>query len=149
MARVKGLAEVQRFIRGLPADLERTVLPGAARAAAKVVAGEAMERANAEEVREGIVVGRAKSESGRVVVKVSVKPGWARSLGIWAEYGTDPHFISVDDSQRQGMSVNKINQTEKMGSLVINGHFVGKTVHHPGAVAHPFLRPALDRKSVV
>ena len=29
---------------------------------------------------------------------------------------------------------------------MINGHFVGTAVHHPGARPHPFLRPALDTK---
>ena len=65
---------------------------------------------------------------------------------IQKETGTAPHFIRVDDSQRRGMGINRINKSVKEGSLVINGKFVGATVHHPGARPHPFLRPALDMK---
>jgi len=68
------------------------------------------------------------------------------NLPLWLEYGTAPHLISVDDSQRQGLSVRRVNDRVNAGSLVINGNFVGTTVHHPGARPHPFMRPALDTK---
>jgi hypothetical protein len=145
MATVKGRAEVRSFIARLPAEIETKVLRGAARAGGKVVLEEAKDRANSEEVKEGLVM-KTRREVGRVIVKVTVKGGWARSLANWAEYGTAPHFITVDDSQRRGMSVKRVNDQEKKGSLIIGGHFVGRTVHHPGARAHPFLRPALDVK---
>lgn len=68
------------------------------------------------------------------------------NLPLWLEYGTDAHFITVDDSQRGGMSVRKINDGRKAGTLAIGGEPVGATVWHPGAKAHPFLRPSLDVK---
>jgi hypothetical protein len=85
-------------------------------------------------------------------VTVTVKPGWGRSLGFWQEYGTDPHFISVDPAISGGRTAGRVNrltkdgQTDVAATLVINGKPVGKTVHHPGAAAQPFLRPALDIK---
>jgi hypothetical protein len=145
MPTVRGRAEVASYIRRIPADLEKKVLRGAARAAANIVAEEAKTRSISHEVSSAIIT-RSRHEPGRVVVKITVRPGWAYSVGNWLEWGTSPHFITVDDSQREGRSVGKINELAKEGSLVINGKFVGKTVHHPGAQPHPFLRPALDVK---
>jgi len=142
MPSVKGQAEVERFIAGLPAQIEAKLLRGAARAGGKVLLDETKSRSPAAEVTEALTL-RTNSEPGRIVVKVSVKGHWPRSLAIWAEYGTDPHFITVDDSQRDGKSVRRINETGG-GSLRIGGKFVGKTVHHPGAKANPFMRPSLD-----
>lgn len=145
MASLKGLSDVQRHIRQLPAKVEKKVLRGAARAAGKVVMDEAGARVTSEEVREGLTM-NTQSEPGRVVVKITVKSGWARSVANWLEYGTDPHFISVSDADRQGMSVRRVNERTKAGTLVIGGQPVGGTVHHPGARPHPFLRVSLDLK---
>lgn len=145
MATVKGLSDVKRFIANLPGQLESKVLRGAARAAANVVADEARIRSISDEVTKAIKVS-ASSKGGRITAKVQVK-GPGAYIAPWLEYGTAPHFISVDDSQRQGMSVNRINTLRKEGkSLVIGGKFVGDTVFHPGASAHPFLRVSLDTK---
>ena len=88
--------------------------------------------------------------SEQVKVFIAPKPGWPLSVATWLEYGTDPHFISVDDSQRQGRSVARINRLAKEPdsnhSLVIGGQFVGTTVFHPGARPEPAFRPALDTK---
>src|SRR3546814_8055374 len=96
-----------------------------------------------------VVSSDRKREDGLIIAKMQVK-GPGSYIAPWLEYGTDPHFISVDDSQRDGMSVRKVNQKVTAaggdGSLVINGHFVGTTVFHPGARPPPFLRPALDIK---
>ncbi len=139
-----GSSEVRRFIAQLPADLEAKVLRGAARAGATIIADEAKARTNSHEVAEAIKVA-TKREGDQMIGKVQVK-GPGAYLAPWEEYGTDPHFISVDPSQRGGMSVRRINDKTKEGSLVIGGQFVGATVHHPGAGAHPFLRPSLDSK---
>lgn len=145
MPTVRGREDVKRFIAQIPQALEKKVLRGAAKAAAAIVADEAKERSISEIVSDAVLT-RTKAEDGRIVVKISVKGQWPRSVGIWLEYGTSPHFISVDESQRQGMSVGRINKLQKEGSLVIGGQFVGSTVYHPGARPHPFLRPALDIK---
>lgn len=144
MPTVRGKGEVKQFLAQLPNQIEDRVLRGAARAAANVVADEAKSRSISPEVTAAIKVA-TKREEGRIIAKVQVK-GPGAYIAPWLEYGTDPHFISVDDSQRGGMSVGKVNRSVKAGSLVIGGQFVGTTVHHPGARPHPFLRPALDVK---
>lgn len=143
MPTVRGKAEVRSFIAGIHGQAQ-SVLRGAARAAANVVADEARDRTRSSEVRGSIKVAVA-TEDSRVVAKVQTK-GPGAYIAPWEEYGTAPHFISVDESQRRGMGVKTINKRVKEGSLVINGKFVGTTVHHPGARPHPFLRPALDTK---
>jgi hypothetical protein len=145
MPSVKGRGSVERFIAGLPAQIEAKLLRGAARAGGKVLLDETKSSSPAAAVTEALTL-RTSSEPGRIKVKVSVKGQWPRSLAIWAEYGIDAHFISVDDSQREGMSVARFNETG--GSLRIGGNFVGKTVHHPGVDANPFMRPSLDRSEV-
>jgi hypothetical protein len=148
MPTVRGRADVSRYIAGVPGQM-KPVLRGAGRAAAKVVADEIKQTTPSEEVREAVRI-RSEADDQRVRVTIDVKPGWARSVGTWLEYGTSPHFISVDDSQRGGVSVGRINQRVKEHgghhSLVIGGNFVGTTVLHPGARPHPTFRPALDRK---
>lgn len=149
MATSRGKAEVLAFMNRIPAELEDRVLRGAARSAATVVADEAKERTQSSEIRGAIKVATRKEGRGRIVAKVQVK-GPGAYLAPWEEYGTAPHLISVDESQRRGMSIGRINRLAKEPdanhSLVIGGKFVGKTVMHPGARPHPFLRPALDLK---
>ena len=145
MAKAFGRAESSRYIQSIPAALEKKVLRGAAKAAAAVIADEVRDRTNSDVVRAGIIT-RTKTEIGRITVRVTVKKGWAYSLALWAEYGTSPHFISVDPSQRDGKSVRRINEQEKDGSLLIGNQFVGATVRHPGAQAVPLFRPSLDIK---
>ncbi|HEY0130116.1 MAG TPA: HK97 gp10 family phage protein [Allosphingosinicella sp.] len=149
MPTVRGKEAVKSFIGLIPAELEDKVFRGAARAAATVVATEAKARTHSSEVRGAIKVSVRRPEAGQVLALVQVK-GPGSYIAPWEEYGTAPHLISVDESQRGGMSIGRINRLAKdpdsNHSLVIGGKFVGKTVLHPGARAHPFLRPALDIK---
>ncbi len=142
MATSRGGAAVRRYIAQLPAELERTVLRGAARAGGKVLVDGAKERSISSDVDDAIVMKR-KSEPGRITVTITVEKGWARSVANWLEYGTDAHFISVAKEDRGGKSVARINSTDKR-SMIIGGKFVGDTVFHPGAKPHPFLRTTLD-----
>ncbi len=146
MVTVKGREAVQAFIANFPAEVEAKLLPGAARAGGKVIADEAKANAPSQEVEAAIRV-RTARETDRVTATVTISGQWPRSLAIWAEYGTDPHYITVDDSQRGGRSARKINDLAKGGVLVIGGQPVGKTVFHPGARKAPFMRPALDMKA--
>lgn len=145
MATSRGDSEVRQFIRQLPGQIERKLLRGAGRAGAKVIAEEAKDRCISSEVRSAIRT-RVTTDEARVTAHIQVR-GPGAYIAPWLEYGTSPHFISVDDSQRGGMSVKRINRDGAGGSLVINGQFVGDTVYHPGARPHPFLRPALDTKA--
>lgn len=148
MPKVTGREAVDAYMGALPGRIRR-VLRGAAKVAADVVATEVRARANSDEVRDGVVI-RSKQEHDRVVVRITVRPGWARTLGTWQEWGTSPHFISVDEGQREGRGIKRINQAVREadgdGSLVIGGQFVGKTVFHPGARPEPFMRVSLDLK---
>ncbi|NYT43107.1 HK97 gp10 family phage protein [Sphingomonas sp. R-74633] len=144
MAVVRGKAEVKRFLAQLPRELEEKVLRGAAKAAATVVAEEAKARVISAAVAGSIKVATSRQD-GRLIAKVQSK-GKGSYLAPWLEWGTDPHFISVAEDQREGRSIGRINKLHKAGSLVINGQFVGDTVFHPGARPHPFMRPALDTK---
>jgi len=139
MVTVRGQGDVRQFLASIPDQLEDKVLRGAARAGAKVIAEEAKARSISTEVSASIKV-RTRLEASRVVGLVQADMGRS-NLPLWLEYGTAPHFISVDDSQREGRSVRKVNEN---GSLLIGGKFVGDTVYHPGARPHPFMRPALD-----
>lgn len=146
MAKVTGRDAVKRYIASVPELFMAKVLPGAARAGAAVVADEAKDRCESPEVAADIVI-RTKRDGDKIRIKVTVKRGWSYSVGVWLEWGTAPHFISVDDRQRKGRSVRAINAKSKATqTLAINGQPIGATVLHPGARAHPFLRPALDLK---
>ncbi|WP_404711488.1 HK97 gp10 family phage protein [Sphingomonas sp. MMS24-J13] len=143
MATSRGRAEVSQFLKDAPSSIRR-ILIGAGRAGAKVIADEAKQRVTSDEVR-GSIKTTVKEEKGRIVAKVQTK-GKGAYIAPWLEHGTAPHFISVAADQRRGLSIGKVNERVKEGSLVIGGKFVGETVHHPGARPHPFLRPALDMK---
>jgi len=145
MAREIGREARKRFLLERMPAAALDVARRAGRAGGKVIADEARSNARSEEVREGVQV-RTKAIGPVIQVWITVKPGWAKSLAIWQEYGTAAHFITVDDSQREGMTPARINRLEKAGTLVINGKPVGATVHHPGARAFPFLRPAIDTR---
>jgi hypothetical protein len=147
MPTVRGRSEVKSFMAQVRTD-GTNMLRGAARAAAKVVADEAKVLSISREVSAAVKVA-TRVEDDRIVALVQVK-GPGAYIAPWLEYGTSAHFISVDESQRQGRSVGVINKSAKEAggnhSLVIGGKFVGTTVLHPGARPHPFLRPALDLK---
>lgn len=160
MASARGVAETQRFLAQLPGWLETKVLPGAARAGANVIAQEARDllgdrRADAGGGVRVLIANsvkvRVRKVEGGVKARVQME-GPGSYVGRWLEYGTAPHFISVDPELRRGRSARRINKLVADGddrlraTLMINGKPVGPTVYHPGARPVPFLRPALDRK---
>lgn len=148
MVRRRGRAEVDAFFDRTPKQL-MGILRGAGRAGGDVIATEAKVQSVSDEVDEAIIV-KSRVRDGIISVLVTIEEQWPKSLATWLEYGTSPHFISVDTSQARGRSVRRVNeQAREPGSspsLVIGGKFVGKTVFHPGARAHPLFRPALDLK---
>lgn len=148
MPTVKGREETRAFMARVPIALQTKVLRGAARAGATVIADEAKLLSISEEVAAAIKVA-TKREYDRIVAKIQVK-GPGAYIAPWLEYGTAPHFISVDDER--GMTAGRVNRLVKGGddglkaTLLINGRPVGKTVYHPGTQPQPFLLPALDHK---
>ncbi len=146
MVTVTGKAGVQAYMAGIPKRLEN-VLRGAARAGGIVFADKIKALTPSDEVRANL---RQKTtvQDERITCRIDVKPGYARSIAVWLEYGTSPHFISVDEGQRSGKSVRRVNTLTKendgIHSLVIGGNIVSGTVFHPGARPFPAFRPALD-----
>lgn len=123
---MSGMVDFTSFLATLPENMERNVLRGALRAGAEEYADGAREECTSDEVRASIKTS-SRAEPGLVTAKIQTK-GAGAYKAPWLEYGTDEHEITV-----QGDTV----------SLVIDGKFVGKTVHHPGARARPFMRPPL------
>lgn len=149
MVTVTGKADVKAYMSGIPARMQ-DILRGAARAGAKVFADEIKALTPSQEVRDDLRT-KTTAGDGRVLSRVDIKPGYGRSIGNWLEYGTSPHFIAVDKSQRAGKSVRRVNAlTNENGgnhALVIGGNLVSGTVFHPGARPFPAFRPALDTKA--
>lgn len=133
----------RQFLAGFPRDLEQNVLRGGMRVLASVIADGAREMCRDPEVAATIGVS-SRTEPGLVTSKVRLR-GKGAFKGVFLEWGTAMHIISVKDEVRDGKTVRRLNMELKRGSLVIGGKFVGASVIHPGARPYPFLRPALDR----
>lgn len=140
--------------------LAARVLPGAARAGANVIAQEAKHLLGSKRAEGGggtkvLIADSVKVRSKKPTSKITARvllDGPGAYVGRWLEYGTSPHFISVDPAYRNGMTARRTNTRIKggdaalHGTLMINGEAVGTTVFHPGASKAPFFRPALDLK---
>lgn len=151
-----------RNLEQLPALIAKHVLPGAARVGAKVIAQEAKTLLGSRSADAGkgskqrVLIAdsvkiRSRKRDGLIVARVLLE-GPGAYVGRWLEYGTSPHFISVDPAFAQGITARRVNKRIADGdgdlraTLTINGKPVGATVYHPGARKAPFLRPALDLK---
>ena len=131
--RVKGLADLNKFLQQLPTKIEQSVLRGALRAGANVVMAEAKaqlqeaESVDSGQLRDGLKVSTS-SRRGRVTAKVKAT-GKHAHIAPWLEYGTAAHKI-----------------TAKGKGMFFGGLFV-KGVQHPGSRPKPFMRPALDGRA--
>jgi len=132
--KVKGLADLNKFLQQLPAKVEQSVLRGALRAGANVVMAEAkaeLENAgsvDSGQLRDGLKVSTS-SRRGRVTAKVKAT-GKHAHIAPWLEYGTAAHKITA----------------KKGKGLFFGGLFV-KGVQHPGSRPKAFMRPALDGRA--
>jgi HK97 gp10 family phage protein len=134
--RTTGGKELAAFLNALPKNLRNNALKAALTAAAGVIRDEARlqvsDNTKTGTLRRGIKTGRPRVEQdGSASVRVRVT-GRHRHVAHWLEYGVLPHVISVRDGD---------------GNLKIGKNFVGKEVEHPGFIAKPFMRPALDSKA--
>jgi HK97 gp10 family phage protein len=145
---VTGLSELNKFLEDLPVKIERNILRSALRQGANVILAAA---------RSGVPVGPTSSENakiyggyagalrdslhvstrsnggtviGRVVAGGKMKSGADVYYAHFIEYGTRPHRIE---------NLNK--------KAIAFGGQIFKSVEHPGAPPHPFLRPALDARA--
>jgi HK97 gp10 family phage protein len=127
---ITGGRELDAFLQTLSVKVEKNIMRSALRQGANAIKDEA--KANVPvhlgELRKSIRV-TTSAKGGRV--SASVKAG-NRKAFYWhfVEFGTAAHNIAG----------------KKGGSLMFGGHFA-RSVHHPGAVAKPFMRPALDAKA--
>jgi len=156
MAKRRGGAAARQRMAQLPEKIIEQLLPGAARAGADVIAEDAKDRLGSKKADSGgrevliaeAVKVRVKRDGTKVRARILLE-GPGAYVGRWLEYGTAPHFISVDDEVRQGMTARRINTRLAAGdddlkaTLLINGKPVGRSVFHPGAKPEPFLGPAL------
>lgn len=124
---LKGGAELQKLLDQLPAKMEANIVRAGMRAGANVLKEAIQEGAPVHlgDLKESVRVS-TRLNKGAVSVKVKIgnKKAWYAGL---VEFGTKPHEIVAGDGN----------------SLFIRGIFK-KSVQHPGARAHPFIRPALD-----
>lgn len=130
---VKGLKELQDALNTLPQKLRANVMRGALRAAAKPMAAEARQRvpvdqgALAESIRVGTKV-RGLIATGAVKAGGAAKGKRPAYHAHLVEYGTAAHYIAARPPNKM---------------LAIGVY----SVDHPGARAHPFMRPALDAQA--
>lgn len=128
--RVKGLAELNKFLQQLPAKVEANVLRGGLRAGAKVVLPEA--KANAPKDTGQLAAGlkiSTTSRRGRVTAKIKAT-GPHAYLAPWMEYGTGAHSIVPKD-----------------GGFLLFANIFTRKVEHPGIRPRPFMLPALVSQS--
>ena len=124
---VTGLSDLQKLLDTLPVKVEKNIMRGALRAGMKVVLPVAAQNIHSVsgELAAGLKIGtRIK---GQTVTASLTAKGPHGYVAKWVEFGTKPHTISA-----------------KGGALSFGGIFA-KSVEHPGATPHPFMRPALDQ----
>jgi len=124
---VKGLADLQKFLDTLPAKVERNIMRGALRAGIKTIQPLAKQNINSVSglLAAGLKIG-TRSRGG-IVTSYLKASGPHAFLAKWVEFGTRAHNIAA-----------------KKGGWLSFGGIFAKSVDHPGAKPHPFMRPALD-----
>ena len=145
---VKGLAELQKFLDQLPVNVEQKIMRAAMRAGAKVILTEARAKvpvgppsgenatlygAHAGALRDSL---RITTSARKGTVKAKIRAGDNRNgqpvfYAHFVEFGTAAHFIAPKNAK----------------ALFWSGHPLENGVHHPGAVAKPFMRPAMHTQS--
>lgn len=153
---ITGGAELDRLLQTLPVKMEKNVLRSGMRAGAAVFLEEVRQRipADSGQLRASA---RVTTRSQRGQVSASVKVGnFVAWYARFVEYGTQAHYVKVSDIDRgRGRGIGRrgsANRRETLASirtvnrrsLQIGANFIGPSVHHPGARAKPFMRPAAD-----
>lgn len=156
--KLKGGKELSAYLQALPKNLANGAVKAGLTAAAAPIRAQA--RANAPKetgkLAKSIKTSRPRvNPDGTVSIKVRTDPknNDHAFLGLFFEYGTAPHFIAAGDS---GKSVRLLNRAALRDGAVsdvdsrkmrIGNNWVTGGVMHPGMVARPFMRPALDMKA--
>lgn len=143
---VKGLSELNKFLQELPIKVERNILRGALRAAAKPILDEAKALCPVGDpssegkkiyklyrgaLRDSLRIG-TKSNGGRVTA--SIKAGGKLKNGAEVFYAHMIEFTGAVPHTESG---------KNRKHLSFGGQFF-QSVEHPGMSSKPFLRPSLD-----
>lgn len=124
---LKGADELRKALRELAPKIQANVIRGGLRAGAKVIMHAAQEKVPTHlgVMKKSIRVGTSLRNG---VAKATVKAGNKDAFyWHWLEFGTHAHEIRP-----------------KNGKSLFFAGISGSIVHHPGAKANSFLRPAMD-----
>lgn len=130
---LRGVKDLERVLRQLPARSRRRVVKNGLRSGARVLAKEIEHNAPTKtgDLSNAVTV-RTSARSaarGRFEAGVVVRPPEYRLVHL-LEFGTDPHTI----------------RTKRSRVLADGTTVFGTEVQHPGTPAQPFVRPAIDMK---
>jgi len=132
-----GIEELSQVLDGLAGDkkLSNKVVRGILNKAAKPIIEKAKELAPAGDgdlkKSIGAIPGRGRGKGEQVYVGPRRGGRFKGYAGHLVEYGTAPHIIKAKAAG---------------GLLHLRGNVFVEEVHHPGAAAKPFMRPAFDSK---
>lgn len=132
-----GIEELSQVLDALAGDkkLSNRVVRGILNKAAKPIIQKAKELApeGDGDLKKsiGAIPGRGQGKGEQVYVGPRRGGRFKGYAGHLVEYGTAPHIIKAKAAG---------------GLLHLRGNVFVEEVHHPGAVAHPFMRPAADQK---
>lgn len=148
---VKGLKELDAYLSALPMQMQKAAIRQALTAAAKPVRDEARRLAPKEsgKMARSIKTGSPRqNQDGTFSISVRLDPKGNDHafLGLFFEYGVKPHLIARKVAKRGPAGLKAaVNNGEKVGGVMkIGDRFVSGVISHPGMVAKPFMRPALD-----
>lgn len=146
---IAGWGRLDALMASLPANIAANILPKALAAGAEVIAAEVRQTApvgppaseNAQlyggyagALRDSVRVSTGIGKGGRALASVKVGGKGRKGADVFyahmVEFGTAAHLIVPKRAQ----------------ALAIGGAVVA-AVHHPGAHAQPFVRPAFDSKA--
>lgn len=132
---IAGGKELAQFLQQLPLKIEKNIMRSALRAGATVIAKEAKLNVPVQlgELKRSIRTG-SNAKKGRV--EAYARAGNKKAYYYrFVEYGTAAHVIKA------GKNKKLLTFTARDGKKVEI-----QQVNHPGAIAKPYMRPALDSK---
>jgi HK97 gp10 family phage protein len=131
-AKIKGGAELSKFLLKFPQRLEKNAVRAALRAGAKPFRDEARRLLHSKsgKLAKAIKIGSPRAEKkGAVTISIAVDGRSPHAyIGHFLEYGVTPHEIDPKNKR----------------ALVIGPDLLRTRVHHPGFGPKPFMRPAAD-----
>lgn len=147
---VTGLRELDAYLSALPKNMQTGAYRAGLTAAAAVVRDEARMRAprKSGKLAKSIRSGSARrNPDGTFSITVGPRGKEHAFLGLFHEFGVRPHYIARTGKGEGRVAVRKAKEgTGKINAraMKIGDDFVSGIISHPGFIARPFLRPALD-----